>query len=234
MTDYERVVEEEYDKICQKHGASTTWNIVAQKRSEIVKFLGFSFERLESVEKPIVYLEVGSLYGGNLALTCSAIHRVFGSVIAISVGLPFIRQWGGVDIDLPKTFPTLFDVPFEPHFIIGDSRNQETIDKVKGILIEAGKPIDLLFIDGDHSQEGFTADFDNYRALVREGGVIGCHDITEYNHRPHVQVRGVWERLVASKKFETMEFVFEDVVKNTNTHGIGVVINKTIQGAWDQ
>ena len=49
------------------------------------------------------------------------------------------------------------------------------VDNMKRVL--AGKKIDFLFIDGDHSYEGVKKDFENYRPLVSNGGCIGLHDI---------------------------------------------------------
>lgn len=37
--------------------------------------------------------------------------------------------------------------------------------------------LDLLFIDGDHSYEGVKADWDAYKALLREGSTVVFHDI---------------------------------------------------------
>ena len=42
-----------------------------------------------------------------------------------------------------------------------------------------GEPLDLLFIDGDHSYDGVRADFELYGRLVRPGGLIALHDVNE-------------------------------------------------------
>lgn len=42
--------------------------------------------------------------------------------------------------------------------------------------VEWDKPIDVLFIDGDHSYEGCKADIDKYAPFVKPGGVILFHD----------------------------------------------------------
>jgi predicted O-methyltransferase YrrM len=37
--------------------------------------------------------------------------------------------------------------------------------------------VDFLFVDGDHSLEGVTRDYELYAPLVRPGGVVAFHDI---------------------------------------------------------
>ena len=56
-----------------------------------------------------------------------------------------------------------------------DSQRPETAREVERLL--AGRPLDFLFIDGDHSYEGVARDFDLYERLVRPGGLIAFHDI---------------------------------------------------------
>ena len=56
-----------------------------------------------------------------------------------------------------------------------DSHRPETVRAVEGLL--AGRPLDFLFIDGDHSYEGVARDFELYAPLVRPGGLIALHDI---------------------------------------------------------
>lgn len=42
---------------------------------------------------------------------------------------------------------------------------------------KCNEQVDLLLIDGDHTREGFKADLERYYPLVRDGGLVLCHDI---------------------------------------------------------
>lgn len=53
----------------------------------------------------------------------------------------------------------------------GMSNNPDVIEAVR---LEA--PYDMIFVDGEHSYEGVTEDYNNYYPLVRLGGVIAFHD----------------------------------------------------------
>lgn len=55
-------------------------------------------------------------------------------------------------------------------------------------------PIDVLFIDGDHSYEGCKADYEKYEPWVREGGYIIFDDYTQDNN-PINGVRRVCDEL---------------------------------------
>ena len=57
----------------------------------------------------------------------------------------------------------------------GSSRDEHVLARVARLVADA--PVDLLFIDGDHSYEGVAADYRLYRPLVRPGGLIVFHDI---------------------------------------------------------
>lgn len=49
-----------------------------------------------------------------------------------------------------------------------------------------GGPIDLLFIDGDHSTESVRADIDAFVKFVKVGGVVAFHDCANTaNKNPH-------------------------------------------------
>ncbi|WP_009958290.1 class I SAM-dependent methyltransferase [Verrucomicrobium spinosum] len=43
-------------------------------------------------------------------------------------------------------------------------------------FVDAFEKIDLLFIDGDHSMEGCTFDFEHYAPKIPSGGYIAFHD----------------------------------------------------------
>jgi predicted O-methyltransferase YrrM len=62
-----------------------------------------------------------------------------------------------------------------------DSHRPETVREVERLL--AGRPLDFLFIDGDHSYEGVARDFELYAPLVRPGGLIALHDIVPLAER---------------------------------------------------
>ena len=66
------------------------------------------------------------------------------------------------------------------HFIEGDSHSETTKALVRKYL--GDRPLDLLFIDGDHSYEGVKRDWEMYSPLVQCGGLVAFHDIVP-DHR---------------------------------------------------
>jgi len=62
-----------------------------------------------------------------------------------------------------------FGVERKVHLIVGDSRTIEP----------PPQPLELLFIDGDHSYEGAKADFMRWREFVRPGGHVLFHDAVD-------------------------------------------------------
>lgn len=78
------------------------------------------------------------------------------------------------------------------HVITGDSHSTRIREDVVRAL--GDEKLDLLFIDGDHSYEGVKADYRDYRALVRRGGLIAFHDIndSDYHRRRGCFVGQLW------------------------------------------
>jgi predicted O-methyltransferase YrrM len=97
--------------------------------------------------------------------------------------------------------------------LYGDGRiyNRLEHDKVKAINESLGRnviqilansykvpwelPIDVLFIDGDHSYEGCRMDFINYGPMVRNKGLIVFDDYTQENN-PNNGVRKVVDEIL--------------------------------------
>lgn len=77
--------------------------------------------------------------------------------------------------------------------------------------IEWNLPIDILFIDGDHSYDGVKKDFEKYEPFVKKGGIILMHDVT---HR-HFGVKDYWK-----------EIIYPKVNLPLNGVGLGIVIKK--------
>ena len=110
-------------------------------------------------------VEVGSSHGGAL---------VFYDQIVGADGLVV-----GVENAPEYAFSVHRTSPFKPisdmNLIEGDSHLWETVDRVEAAL--KGRPLDFLFIDGDHSYEGAKQDLEMFGPLVRSGGIIGFHDV---------------------------------------------------------
>lgn len=62
-------------------------------------------------------------------------------------------------------------------------------DELVGLWSEHKTPIDLLFIDADHSHEQSLRDFDNFSPFVQPNGLILMHDtfpLSEGYEQPHL------------------------------------------------
>jgi cephalosporin hydroxylase len=94
----------------------------------------------------------------------------------------------------------------------GNSQIQATVERVRGIT--GGRPVDFLFIDGDHSYDGVKRDFELWSPLVRSGGLIAFHDMRP-DHPDGVP--RLWAEL--RERFETEE----RIASTQPNYGIGVV-----------
>lgn len=131
-----------------------------QKKTEIVGLLQLIREL-----RPKTLLEIGSANGGTLFL----LTRVSEPDAEI-VSLDFYHTPAQLVV-----FPTFARAQQRLTCLKADSHSVEMLRKVKEWL--AGRQLDFLFIDGDHSYEGVARDYEMYGPLVRKGGMIAFHDI---------------------------------------------------------
>lgn len=98
-----------------------------------------------------------------------------------------------------------------------DSHKKSTKDILKGKLKE--EKVDFLFIDGDHTYEGVKKDFLMYKDLVKKGGIIAFHDITdsERHHKEGCFVDKLWKEIRDS--YPSKEIIHE----NTEWGNIGIL-----------
>jgi predicted O-methyltransferase YrrM len=129
-----------------------------QKVRELTQFLDMLI-----VAEPEVIVEIGVAEGATLW----AWEQIAPTVIGIDNG------------DYTITAPTNAQV------IVGDSHQPGTFATLLYRLADVPpEPIDCLFIDGDHSYTGVRQDYENYRELVRPGGLIAFHDIVSVSRDP--------------------------------------------------
>jgi len=119
-------------------------------------FLEFiwSFFHSRGIEHPLV-VEIGIWNGLQ--------RRFYEKLLeAEYIGIDNLKPFAPISVNEPCATPD----------IIGDSHEGGTVEKLKARL--AGRKIDLLFIDGDHSYESVRYDFELYEPMTKY--FIAFHD----------------------------------------------------------
>ena len=94
----------------------------------------------------------------------------------------------------------------QPHgagVVLGDSHDPLTLETLRSVLM--GRPVDVLFIDGDHTYEGVKADYEMYAPLVRDGGLIALHDIVAHPGQPDIEVHRYWDEIRTPDAIELID-----------------------------
>ena len=117
-------------------------------------------------------VEIGSLYGGTLWWFAQLPH--IETLISVDLVLDYEPMRPGIE-QARDEWPTRI-APLVPEFRAhhADSHSPDTVLRVQNQL--AGRPVDLLFIDGDHTADGVRTDWVLWSPLVRPGGLIALHD----------------------------------------------------------
>lgn len=139
-------------------------------------------------------LEIGTNHGGTASLWCETAGEV------MSIDLPG-GPYGSQDERSAAARNAMLRTSY-PHFtgVLGDSHSDLALRQVDRWL--KGAKLDLLFIDGDHTYEGVTRDFEAYRPFVRRGGVVLFHDIVDTitTRSMNVGVHQLWSQLEGEKR----------------------------------
>jgi len=173
-----------------------------QIRSEITA-LAKALEEL----KPKTILEIGTARGGTLLIWSS-----LASKKVVSCDMQDMSIQGELLRALP---PPASDC--EVQLLSGNSHDENFRQQVENEL--NGELVDMLFIDGDHTEKGVEADYRDYHHLVRPGGIIAFHDIVESQPLEINQVYYFWKRL-KQEGVQTEEFVND---RDQCGFGIGIV-----------
>jgi predicted O-methyltransferase YrrM len=115
------------------------------------------------------------------------------------------------------------------HSVIGSSHDPATVERVASIL--GGKPVDLLYIDGDHSYDGVKKDFDLYKKFCGPESIVCFHDIiADYGATKGIQtdiqtgeVYKFWGELKTQHRHLEIVESFDQ-----NGFGIGVIYLSTL------
>jgi predicted O-methyltransferase YrrM len=168
-------------------------------------------ERVRAL-RPAIILEIGTARGGTLLIWSSlASARVITCDLNdMHVQAPLFTRLAPVDSDCAVTL------------LSGDSHSAVFKQRVAEAL--AGEKADFLFIDGDHTANGVTADYLDYREFVRPGGLIAFHDIVEKQPLPTNQVYQLWVRLKQVAEYE-------EIIEDPQQCGFGIGIIRVPEGS---
>jgi cephalosporin hydroxylase len=152
--------------------------------------------------KPMTVVEIGSYKGGTLACWAAVAHPS-AQIVGIDMPYPWAdKEAIASSIDKVRT---VVQPSQRLTVIAADSHDATTLAALKETL--AGVPIDVLWIDGDHTYEGVRQDVQMYGDLVRAGGIIALHDIRQSDQFPDQQSDVYWQELRAHAR--TREFIAE-------------------------
>jgi len=73
--------------------------------------------------------------------------------------------------------------------------------------MQSQAPYDFAFIDGSHEWEYVSKDWANVRRMVRKGGIVALHDITDHTLHERVDVPRLWKQIRNNKQLRTAEKV---------------------------
>lgn len=181
-----------------------------QIRSEIL-----ALARAVQSIAPRIILEIGTASGGT-----ALIWSYLASERVITCDLK--------DMTYQAPLFTRFPPPgsrCQISLLTGDSHRADFKAQVERAL--GGAQVDFLFIDGDHSEQGVTADYRDYKGFVRPGGLIAFHDIVEKQPLPGNEVFRLWQRLKPLAETEAF-------IDNPAQCGFGIgLMHVPAQGAPD-
>jgi predicted O-methyltransferase YrrM len=159
---------------------------------------------------PRTVVEIGTHRGGTLYLWTRLAQP---DATLISIDLPGGKFGGGYSPFRIPIYRRFRRDRQKLHLLRADSHSSSTRNETK--LLLAGRPIDLLFIDGDHTYEGVKLDWEMYSPLVGPGGVIVFHDVAGDYAETHV--KAFWDSIKANYRHK------EYVAHPGGQYGIGVL-----------
>ena len=148
-------------------------------------------------------------------------HSIFGSKLHIqtrlsSVSICLAENLAGDHASRVPFYQAFVKPKQNLHLIRADSHSEKTLKEVQKIFQK--EPLDFLFIDGDHSYEGVKRDFELYSPLVKEGGLIGLHDILPRQDLPNIQVERFWKEI--KDQYKSREIIGAEGTGRTFGYGL--------------
>jgi predicted O-methyltransferase YrrM len=182
--------------------------VPSQLWSEIEPLLTLLYQK-----KPKAVVEIGTKFGGTLAMWCAVAHP---EATIVSIDLPGGIHGGGYAYWRTFIYQRFAQPKQTVHLLRRDSHLANTLEDVKKLLPPGG--IDFLFCDGDHTYEGVKKDYEMYSPLVRKSGLMAFHDICTHSPDQDCGVDRLWREIrTRHKSWEHVES------PDQGMYGIGVL-----------
>jgi predicted O-methyltransferase YrrM len=115
------------------------------------------------------FAEIGRFKGGSTIVFAAALPEgvelwSYDLHVALRADMPGSELDGELSAALAR-----YGLEHKVHLVVADSHTVEP----------PSEPLELLFIDGDHSYEGAKADFERWQAFVRPDGHVLFHDAVD-------------------------------------------------------
>ena len=140
-------------------------------------------------------LEIGSFKGKSTTVLAKSVSLAGGDqVIAVDPQtLPAVTDPADTDgASLPDAFRQTLETHGVAHLVEFHRLRSDELASTWN------KPLRLLWIDGDHTFGGATADFDNFSHSMQPGAVVAFHDVTNPFEGP---LRVFCDRVLGSSSF---------------------------------
>jgi cephalosporin hydroxylase len=150
--------------------------------------------------RPQVVVEIGTANGGTLF--CFA-RLSAPQALLVSIDLPGGVHGGGYPVWKRALYRSFAREGQRIELLRGDSHAPSMRRRLEGLL--AGRAIDLLLVDGDHTYEGVRRDYELYAPLVRAGGLVAFHDIRRHPPEADCHVDRLWAELRGDDGWEILD-----------------------------
>lgn len=158
---------------------------------------------------PANIIEIGSFYGGTLWFWLEHGGDNLKRITCVDYPIPPSDGRYNEMIESRKKWSQWDWLNVTLDDLKGDSHSPMIVRAVREIYPK--RDVDMLFIDGDHTYRGVKADFENYKDLVRKGGLIVFHDVIGLG-----DVKKLWDQV-------KIYYKYTEIFGNEGGWGIGVL-----------
>ena len=143
-------------------------------------------------------LEIGTANGGTLLLLTRLASRT-----ATLASIDLTAAEGGYSAERQWFYERFARRKQHLHLLRGNSHSFWMRRRLGEVF--DGRPLDYVFIDGDHRYEGVKKDFETYGSMVRKGGVVAFSGIAEHPPEAGCQVAQFWNEI--KPQYRHSEFI---------------------------